>query len=135
MRCLTTPGRQAPRRPELFDGPDDPKWPEYRDFVAHDVLDPWARRDSESLTANGRRGQPASTWNYRVVQSSDGTEYFIAEVYYDGNVLSWVDGTGDCLRWDRHNDLKGTIELIQQAFDKPVLRVTGDGRLVEVSPT
>lgn len=78
-----------------------------------------------------------STWNYRVVQSSDGTECFIAEVYYDGDALSWVevDGTSDCLRWDRFEDLNGTVELIQQAFDKPMLRVTGDGRLIEVSPT
>lgn len=128
-------GRQALRRPELCDGPGDPAWPEYRDFVAHDVQDPWARADSESLAANGPEDTPASTWNYRVVQSSDGTEYFIAEVYYDGDALSWVDRTSDCLRWDRFENLKGTAELIQQAFDKPVLKVTGDGRLIDVSPT
>ena len=31
-----------------------------------------------------RQNDPMSTWNYRVVQSADGAEYFIAEVYYDG---------------------------------------------------
>ena len=31
-------------------------------------------------------------WNYRVVQSRDLTEYFVAEVYYDDEAkLGWVD--------------------------------------------
>lgn len=73
-----------------------------------------------------------STWNYRVVQSLDRTEYFIAEVYYDGDRLSWVDDSPDCLRWSRFDDLRDTVELIRQAFDRPVLRVAEDDRLVEV---
>ena len=49
-----------------------------------------------------------SHWNYRVVQSFDQTEYFIAEVYYDGDAtLGWVDSGHDCLRWDDYDDLKG----------------------------
>lgn len=76
-----------------------------------------------------------STWNYRVVQSADGAEYFIAEVYYDGDGLSWVDDSRDCLRWPEYEHLKSTVELVRQAFDKPVLRVTDDDRLVEVTPT
>ncbi|OBB58514.1 hypothetical protein A5757_16125 [Mycobacterium sp. 852013-51886_SCH5428379] len=82
-----------------------------------------------------RQNDPMSTWNYRVVQSADGAEYFIAEVYYDGDRLSWVDDSRDCLRWDKYDDLKSTVDLIRQAFDKPVLRVTDDERLVEGRPT
>lgn len=61
-----------------------------------------------------------------------GTEFFIAEVYYDGDRVSWVDDSRNALRWDRYDDLKRTVELIQQAFDKPLLEVTADDRLVEV---
>ena len=75
-----------------------------------------------------------STWNYRVVQSADDGEYFIAEVYYDGDAMSWVDGSRGLLRWADYDDLKSTVELIRQAFDKPLLRVTADERLVEVPP-
>jgi len=61
-------------------------------------------------------------WNYRVLQSFDQTEYFIAEVYYDGDApQGWVDSGLDFQRWDDYDDLKGSVELIQKAFDKPVL--------------
>ena len=36
---------------------------------------------------------------------------------------------------DDHHDLKGTVEIIQKAFDKPLLRVVEGDRLVEVSST
>ncbi|ORB62779.1 hypothetical protein [Mycolicibacterium tusciae] len=75
-----------------------------------------------------------SHWNYRVVQSFGQTEYFIAEVYCDGT-HGWVDRGHDLLRWDDYDDLKGTVELIQKAFDKPLLRVVEGDRLVEVSAT
>lgn len=75
-----------------------------------------------------------SHWDYRVVRSLDRNEYFIAEVYYDGDKVSWVDDSRNALRWDRYDDLKGTVDLIQQAFDKPLLEVTGDDRLVEATP-
>jgi hypothetical protein len=75
-----------------------------------------------------------SHWNYRVVQSFDQTEYFTAEVYYDEEgSLRWVDDSGDCLRWDDYDDLKGSAELIRKAFDKPLLRVVEGDRLVEVT--
>ncbi|MCZ0729629.1 hypothetical protein [Mycolicibacterium iranicum] len=73
-------------------------------------------------------------WEYRVVRSLDGTEFFIAEVYYDGDRLSWVDDSRNALRWDRYDDLKGTVDLIQRAFDKPLLQVTAGDRLIEVTP-
>ena len=77
-----------------------------------------------------------SHWNYRVVQSFDQTEYFIAEVYYDGDgPRGWVESGRDFLRWNDYDDLKGTVELIQKAFDKPLLRVVEGDRLVEVSST
>lgn len=85
--------------------------------------------------ATTRQNVPMSTWNYRVVQSADGAEYFIAEVYYDGDRLSWINDSRDFLRWGEYEHLKSTVELIRQAFDKPVLRVTDDDRLVEVTPT
>ena len=65
-------------------------------------------------------------WNYRVLQSFDQTEYFIA---------GWVDSGLDFQRWDDYDDLKGSVEMIQKAFDKPLLRVLEDDRLVEVSST
>jgi antitoxin VapB len=90
----------------------------------------------------GQPGRPAkgnprvSHWNYRVVQSFDQTEYFIAEVYYDGDgPQGWVDSGLDFARWDDYEDLKGSVEMIQKAFDKPLLRVVEGDRLVEVSTT
>lgn len=76
-----------------------------------------------------------SHWDYRVVRSQDRTEYFIAEVYYDGDKLSWVDDPRNALRWDRYEDLKGTVDLIRLAFDKPLLDVSADGHLIEVTPS
>ena len=75
-----------------------------------------------------------SHWNYRVVQSFDQTEYFIAEVYYDdaGNI-GWVDNRENRLTWDTYDDLKGTVELIRKAFDKPLMRVVEGDHLIEVT--
>jgi hypothetical protein len=83
------------------------------------------------------KGNPTvSHWNYRVVQSFDQTEYFIAEVYYDGDATQgWVDSGHDGLHWDDYDDLKGSVEMIQKAFDKPLLRVVEGDRLVEVCST
>jgi hypothetical protein len=77
-----------------------------------------------------------SHWNYRVVQSADQTEYFIAEVYYDGDgAKGWVDDSREFLRWDDYDDLKGSVEWMKKAFDKPLLRVVEGDRLVEVTST
>lgn len=82
-------------------------------------------------------GNPTvSHWNYRVAQSFDRTECFIAEVYYDGDATQgWVDSGRDGLRWDDYDDLKGSVEMIQKAFDKPLLRVVEGDRLVEAWTT
>ena len=81
-----------------------------------------------------RQNDVMRSWNYRVVQSLDGTEHFIAEVYYNnGETMGWVDDLSDYLRWENYDDLRNTVEMIREAFDKPVLRVTDDQRLVEVA--
>jgi hypothetical protein len=46
-----------------------------------------------------------------------------------------VDSGRDGLRWDDYDDLKGSVEMIQKAFDKPLLRVVEGDRLVEVCST
>lgn len=74
--------------------------------------------------------------NYRVVQSYDKTEYFVAAVYYDGDATrGWVDTGHDFLGWEDYDDLKGTVELLKKAFEEPLLRVVENDRLVEVSST
>lgn len=85
--------------------------------------------------ATTRQNDPMSSWDYRVVQSADGAEYFIAEVHYDGDRLSWVDDSRDILRWAEYQHLKSTVEHIRQAFDQPLLRVTDDERLIEAPPS
>jgi len=74
------------------------------------------------------------TWNYRVIKKEheplnefdDGVTYSIHEVYYDkhGDIEAWTlkaIGLGD---FDDMDDLKGSMELMQKAFDKPVLLLT-----------
>ena len=74
-------------------------------------------------------------WNYRVVQSYDRKEFFIAEVYYDDEGrMGWCDVTNSALKWDNYKDLKGTAKLIKKAFKKPLLQVGEGDCLVEVKP-
>lgn len=61
-------------------------------------------------------------WNYRVAKKQfDGEDcYGIIEVYYEeGEVMGWTDFV-DLLGWDNPEDLKGTLELMLKAFDKPI---------------
>jgi hypothetical protein len=83
------------------------------------------------------KGNPTvSHWNYRVLESFDRTEYFIAEVYYDGHAAQGsLDRGRDGLRWDGYDDLKGSVGMIQKAFEKPLLRVVENDRPVRVSST
>lgn len=69
-----------------------------------------------------------------MVRSLDRSEYFIAELCYDGDEVSWVDDSRTTLRWDRYDDLKGTVDLIRQAFDKPMPGVTTDDHLSKATP-
>lgn len=56
--------------------------------------------------ASERQKQAMAKWNYRVVEPLGRPEHFIAEVLYEGDKLSWVDDSRDCVRWDRYDDLK-----------------------------
>lgn len=58
--------------------------------------------------------------NYRVVCYAD-----------DGHLGSAHDSR-NCLRRNNYDDLKGSVELIREAFDQPLLRVVDD-RLAEVT--
>lgn len=63
------------------------------------------------------------TWNYRVSKKSDkyGDIYGIVEVYYDNE--GEVTGRSDFIDpnyWDNTEDLKGTLKLMLEAFDKPL---------------
>ena len=65
------------------------------------------------------------SWNYRVVKNTyeEGGEYFaIHEVYYDGdgNPTSCTALPANFLG-DDLDDLKAVLDMVQQAFDKPVL--------------
>lgn len=75
-----------------------------------------------------------SHWNYRVLQSYDRTEFFIAEVYYDDEGrMGWADVRGSALTWDDYDDLKYTVEKITEAFNRPLLLVGENDHLVEVT--
>lgn len=76
-----------------------------------------------------------SNWNYRVLLSKDQSEYFIGEVYYDDDgQMGWVENDSSRLRWDDYDDLQGTVEMIREAFNKPILAVLEDDALEEILP-
>jgi hypothetical protein len=105
-----------------------------RQLIETAVIETTCKGSQPSATAKGN--VTVSHWNYRVVQSADQTEYFIAEVYYDGDgAKGWVDDSREFLRWDDYDDLKGSVEWMKKAFDKPLLRVVEGDRLVEVTST
>ena len=64
------------------------------------------------------------TWNYRVLREecADMDFFKIIEVYY-GDGLSWCDASID--GWNSPDELKGTLEKMLEAFDKPVLEDFG----------
>lgn len=69
------------------------------------------------------------SWNYRVVKAAVTNEltgtteemYHVREVYYDDTGKP----TGYCgasvSNWETVEDLKSSVELMRQAFDKPVV--------------
>lgn len=77
------------------------------------------------------------SWNYRVLAEETNTgetAYRIAEVYYDdaGKPDAWtLPDYNPTAEWDDVGDLKGTVELILGAFDKPVLFVADGNKLKE----
>lgn len=69
-----------------------------------------------------------SHWNYRVVSCDVG--YYISEVWYDNN-LNIVAHTGreyDVVGgvFEDAQGIQGNIELVSQAFEKPILVEDGD---------
>ena len=73
-----------------------------------------------------------SHWNWRVARCSDddGNEWYrVIEVYYDtdGEVAGWgppVAPIGNTVE-----DLRGELDLMMQAFDRPIfIRLTGGVR-------
>lgn len=63
------------------------------------------------------------SWNYRVAKKIVNGEpsYGIVEVYYGvkQEVMDW-SGFIDPNEWDDIDDLKGTLELMLKAFDRPI---------------
>lgn len=75
-----------------------------------------------------------SHWNYRIIQSHDEKEYFVAEVYYgDDGSMGWI-GPENLLRCPRLDDLVGTLNLVQKAAERPLLKVGENDELYEVAP-
>lgn len=89
-------------------------------------------------------------WNYRILrvdfdkssfkdnkellELSPDYNYKIVEVYYndDGGIEGWADSTYDTLLADNVEDLKGTVALLPDAFNEPVLKIVDDDKLEEV---
>lgn len=91
------------------------------------------------------KSKATAYWNYRVLkkhykdlQGGDQTYYEIHEVYYSRNdkPVLWtkdaINPFGETLR-----DLRGSMNLMRQAFKKPVLELRGKKRerLVELELT
>lgn len=86
--------------------------------------------DIENLESSG--------WNYRVLQKEESSHpyYQIIEVYYDGDgkPFGWSQKPHTPIG-NTPDDLKGEMELMMQAFGRPVLEektIDGEGILVEV---
>lgn len=86
-------------------------------------------------------------WNNRVVRKEvrhggkSWSLYSIHEVYYadDGTIELWTQNPVNLGDYESVDDLKGTLELVQKAFDKPVLEYVvdeeGDEILREIDDT
>jgi hypothetical protein len=81
------------------------------------------------------------SWNYRIYKSEQilgGKSYDIfqvIEVFYNddnGRIKGWSDVSQSVLIWDNYEDLKGTAEMVQHAFNKPTLTLVDD-ELVELN--
>ena len=80
-----------------------------------------------------------STFNYRIIRAEGYGGYYdpyyaIHEVHYheDGQIRGWSEDP-DYLAADSLSELRGDIDLILQAFDRPILIKDGD-TLVEFKP-
>lgn len=75
-------------------------------------------------------------WNYRILKETKNNqnEYRIIEVYYDekNNIETWCDCTDSILKTDGYEDLKDTANHVLNAFDKPVLLLGENDKLMDV---
>lgn len=67
-------------------------------------------------------------WNYRVCQYVEAGEtlFAIREVYYDNDGTPQMYGDASVEHWETLEDVRGTLDLMRGAFDKPVLRLPED---------
>lgn len=67
------------------------------------------------------------SWNYRIV--NDGRKYWVAEVFYDRNG-KYLSHTGPHYNptsyWETEDEVRGTVEKITAALNKPILTVGPD---------
>jgi len=71
----------------------------------------------------------SSSWNYRIL--FDGTDYWIGEVYYEGEKpIGYTGASKSTLCWDNLSELRGTIDLIVKDSASPVLRVDPESEAI-----
>lgn len=95
--------------------------------------DTYTRMDSW----NKKRRKKMSSWNYRLVKNVDGdlvVYYAIHEVYYDDkkHILTWTESPVSANNFETPKEVKSTLHMMLEAFDKPTLELDKDGKLVEV---
>ena len=77
-------------------------------------------------------------WNYRVIRHSDEKTksfwFHIHEVYYsdDGEIEGWTQNPKIPVG-DSAEDLKGEIELIIEAFNRPVLKEENNALIEKIN--
>lgn len=64
-------------------------------------------------------------WNYRVMK------YKTIIYKDDGSILGWVDSGHTQLDWDSYDDLETTVGWLSYAFDKPILVLMEEDKLME----
>ena len=93
-------------------------------------------KSEEGGTDTDDEKEPRYFWNYRVLEEvKDGISNFtIIEVYYEeGKISGYIDSHNNVLSgWDKYEDLKGTWEFIEGAFNIPVVRKDINGNLYKV---
>lgn len=61
------------------------------------------------------------SWEYRLAKNKDDL-YGVVEVYYDvmGRVSGWTQEFVNPNYWEDPQDVKGTLQMMLGAFDKPL---------------
>lgn len=82
-------------------------------------------------------------WNYRVLKEEVDfmgelhSQHKIISVYYDENhkINGWADTSETSLVWEELDDLEGTLDLLKEAFKRPLLKKEKGDELVEIEST